>query len=48
MTHDEAVKWLEQIEKSLSRAEAARKDVDVIVLLRLAYSLIKEKEKETR
>ena len=48
MTHKEVIDWLEQIEDSLTRAETARKDVDLIVLLRLAYRLTKEKEKELR
>ncbi len=48
MTHEEAVKWLEQIENSLTRAEQAKKDIDLIILLRLAYELAKEREKETR
>ncbi len=47
MTHDEWVKWADQLENSLVRAETARKDVDLIVVLRLAYQIAKEKTKET-
>lgn len=48
MTHEEAVKWLDQLETSLARAEQGKKDIDLVILLRLAYELAKEKEKETR
>ena len=46
MTHEEAVKWLDQLETSLVRAEKAKKDIDTIILLRLAYELLKEKVKD--
>ena len=45
MTHDEWVKWADQIENSLVRAESSRKDVDLIVILRLAYQIAKERVK---
>ena len=45
MKHEEAVKWLDQIETSLVRAEKAKKDIDTIILLRLAYEILKEKVK---
>ena len=48
MTHKEAAEWLDQIETSLTRAELGKKDIDIIVLLRLAYKIIQEKEKELR
>ena len=48
MQHSDVIKWMEQIEDSLIRAETAKKDIDLIVLLRLAYRLAKEKEKELR
>ena len=47
MTHDEWVKWCDQLENSLVRAESARKDVDLIVMLRLAHQIAKERVKET-
>lgn len=39
MTHDDWVKWTDQIENSLVRAEKAGKDKDIIVLLRLAWQI---------
>lgn len=47
MTHDEWVKWADQIENSLVRAESSRKDVDLIVMLRLALKIAVERVKET-
>lgn len=42
MTHEEWVKWTDQIENSLVRAETAGKDKDIIVLLRLAWQIGKD------
>ena len=39
MTHEEWVKWTDQIENSLVRAETSGKDKDIIVLLRLAWQI---------
>lgn len=39
MKRDEWVKWTDQIENSLVRAETAGKDKDLIVLLRLAWQV---------
>lgn len=47
MTHDDWVKWCDQLENSLVRAESARKDVDLIVMLRLAHQIAKEQVKKT-
>ena len=47
MTHDEWVRWLDQIESSLVRAETAKKDIDTIVMLRLAYQICKDQVKGT-
>ena len=47
MTHDEWVRWLDQIESSLVRAETAKKDIDIIVMLRLAYQICKDQVKGT-
>lgn len=47
MTHDQWVKWTDQLESSLVRAETAKKDLDLIVVLRLAYNICKERTKET-
>ena len=48
MTHKECICWMEQIEDSLIRAETAKKDIDLIVILRLAYKMLKERERELR
>ena len=42
MKHDEWVKWTDQLENSLVRAETAKKDTDLLVVLRLAYQISKE------
>lgn len=42
MKHDDWVKWTDQIENSLVRAEQAGKDKDLIVLLRLAWQIGKD------
>ena len=47
MKHDDWVKWCDQLENSLVRAETARKDVDLIVVLRLAHQIAKERVKES-
>ncbi len=47
MTHDEWVHWTDQLENSLVRAETARKDIDLIVVLRMAYAIAKENMKKT-
>lgn len=46
MTHEDWVKWTDQIETSLARAEAAGKDKDLIVLLRLAWQIGRDRLKE--
>lgn len=48
MQHSDIIKWIEQIEDSLTRAEIGKKDRDLIVVLRLLYAVLKEREKETR
>ena len=45
MKHDEWVRWCDQLEDSLVRAETAKKDRDLLVVLRLAYQIAKEKVK---
>ena len=47
MKHDDWVKWLDQLESSLVRAETAKKDIDILLLLRFAFQVVKEKVKET-
>lgn len=42
MKHDEWVKWTDQLESSLMRAETSMKDRDLLVVLRLAYQISKE------
>lgn len=46
MKHDEAVKILDELENCLLRAETARKDIDLLVALRVLYKIIKEKINE--
>lgn len=46
MTHEEWVKWTDQIENSLVRAEMNGKDKDLIVLLRLAWQVGRDHLKE--
>ncbi len=46
MTRGEWLKWLDQIETSLVRAEAARKDIDLVIVLRLSQEIAKERIKE--
>lgn len=50
MNHDKAVKWLDEIESALVRAETARKDIDLILVMRLLREELEEdvrKEKRT-
>lgn len=47
MKHDDWVKWLDQLESSLVRAETAKKDIDILLLLRFAFQVAKEKVKES-
>ena len=46
MTHEEKIKWLDQLENSLTRAEQGKKDLDLIVLLRWAYKKALEELKQ--
>lgn len=46
VTHEDWVMWTDQIENSLARAEAAGKDKDLIVLLRLAWQIGRDHLKE--
>ena len=48
MQHSDIIKWMEQIEDSLTRAEIGKKDRDLIVVLRLLYAVLKEWEKKER
>ena len=48
MQHSDIIKWMEQIEDSLTRAEIGKKDRDLIVVLRLLYAVLKEWEKDAR
>lgn len=48
MQHSDIIKWMEQIEYSLTRAENGKKDRDLIVVLRLLYAVLKEWEKKER
>lgn len=42
MNHDKAVKWLDEIESALVRAETARKDIDLILVMRLLREELEE------
>ena len=46
MTHEQAVKILDQLEDSCGRAEKAKKDVDLIVALRVLYQMMLERVKD--
>ena len=46
MKHEDLVEWVDQLENSLLRAEKGRKDIDIIVCLRLLYTIMKERLKE--
>ena len=48
MTREEICEWLSELEDCLVRAEKGKKDIDLIVLLRWAYRITKDMEKETR
>lgn len=47
MTHDDWLRWADKIEDSLVRAEKARKDIDLLILLRFAQKLAIEGLKRT-
>lgn len=40
MTHDKAVKWLSEMESALVRAETARKDIDLLVVMRVVRDML--------
>ena len=42
MTHEKKVKWLDEIESALVRAETARKDIDLILVMRLLREELEE------
>jgi hypothetical protein len=42
MNHDKAVKWLDEIESALVRAETARKDIDLILVMRILREELEE------
>ena len=48
MKREEWVKWTDQIENSLVRAEKAGKDNDIIILLRLAWQIGRDHIKEDK
>ena len=47
MTHEKAVECLDQIEDCLVRAETSKKDLDLLVALRVLYLMCKDKVRET-
>ena len=46
MTREELAKIADQLETSLVRATEAKKDIDLIVVLRAAWDIAKERLKE--
>ena len=46
MTREELAKIADQLETSLVRATEAKKDIDLIVVLRALYEMAKDKLKE--
>lgn len=42
MTYEQKVKWLDTIESALVRAETARKDIDLILVMRLLREELEE------
>lgn len=46
MNHDKAVKWLDTIESALVRAETARKDIDLILVMRILREELEEDVRE--
>ena len=45
MTHEQAVKSLDQLIDGLKRAEESRKDVDLLMTMRIVYLLLEDKIK---
>ena len=45
MTHEQAVKALDQLINGLKRAEESRKDVDLLMTMRIVYLLLEDKVK---
>ena len=45
MTHEKKVKWLDEIESALVRAETARKDLDIILLMRFVRDYLESEVK---
>lgn len=43
--HEDAAKWLDQMENALARAETARKDIDLILTMRAVRAML---EREVR
>ena len=45
MTHEQAVKALDQLIDGLKRAEESRKDIDLLMVMRIVYLLLEDKVK---
>lgn len=45
MTHEQAVKALDQLIDGLKRAEESRKDIDLLMTMRIVYLLLEDKVK---
>ena len=52
MTHEKKVEFLDQLEDSLIRAERGKKDLDLLIALRVLYSMmlddVKKDDREAR
>lgn len=48
MTRKEVCDWMSEIEDCMVRAEKAKKDVDLRMVLRVLYKMLSDMEKETR
>ena len=46
MKHEDEIRLLDEVEVACVRAEKARKDVDLLVALRVLYKLLEERVKE--
>lgn len=45
MTHAQAVKALDQLIDGLKRAEESRKDIDLLMVMRIVYLLLEDRVK---
>ena len=48
MIHEQAVKALDQLIDGLKRTEESRKDVDLLMTMRIVYLLLEERVKQDK